>query len=60
MQTDKFKYSLAGLSHDKRTNVWSFVCLKCNKDFRPQTTMMATQSVECPKCGQTEIINYNE
>ena len=48
-----------GLSSDYRTNEWSITC-DCGKWFKPPTTMYSCQNVECPKCGLTEYINYNE
>jgi hypothetical protein len=47
-----------GLSSDYRTNRWRMDC-DCGKTFEPQTTMFASQEVECPKCGCREFINYN-
>lgn len=60
MYTSKhFNFRCTGLSFDKRTNSWEFTCLKCNKSFKPKTTMLTTQIVECPKCKISETINYN-
>lgn len=57
----KFKYILAGLSRDLRTNVWNVTCLKCGKYFTPKTTILSTQLITCPnpKCNETEVVNYN-
>lgn len=60
MKTEKFKYSVRSLSRDLRTNVWDFTCLKCNKNFSTETTVLAVQKVTCPKCGEQEVINYND
>lgn len=49
-----------GASPDRRTNKWQITCLKCNKEFIPPTTMLAKNTVECPKCESTMIIDYNE
>lgn len=50
-----------GLSRDGRTNRWEITCPKCGKVFEPRTTMLATQSMECPKrsCGAEMVANYN-
>jgi hypothetical protein len=55
----KFIISYSGSSRDQRTNSWDITC-NCGKYFSPLTTMLALQEVECPKCGYTEIINYNK
>ncbi len=57
----KFKYRLAGLSRDLRTNRWDVTCIKCGKQFSPETTMLATQLIMCPnpKCKEEELVNYN-
>jgi len=54
-----FKLRFVGLSHDLRTNKWEAKC-KCGKSFNPPTTTLSTQTIECPKCGKTELVNYNE
>jgi hypothetical protein len=53
------KKRLLGLSRDYRTNRWEITC-DCGKVFKPQTTMLRFQSVECPKCLKVETIDYNE
>lgn len=61
METNKFKnINPVGLSRDLRTNRWKITCKSCNKTFEPATTMLAKQVVECPKCFNTETINYNK
>jgi len=59
METEQFTINYKGLSRDYRTNEWSFKCKSCKKSFEPATTVMATQTVECPKCGKGELVNYN-
>ena len=58
--TEKFSFYYYGASEDYRTNVWQFVCRKCKKEFKPASTLMSTQQVECQKCGEREVINYNK
>ena len=48
-----------GVSSDWRTNVWRVNC-DCGKWFEPPTTLYSCQNIECPKCGLTEFVNYNE
>lgn len=55
-----FKISYVGLSSDWRTNKWRVVCKKCGKSYEPNTTMYATQNLECPKCGIRELVDYND
>ncbi len=57
--SEKFDTRVIGTSRDYRTNRWSVTCKKCNKTTDPETTMLSTQVVEC-KCGETELINWNE
>lgn len=58
----KFKYSFLGLSRDLRTNRWGVTCIKCGKQFSPETTMLSTQLITCPnlKCKEQEFVNYNK
>jgi phage terminase large subunit GpA-like protein len=53
--------TLLGLSRDLRTHRWSLKCPACGHDFQPETTMFATQVVNCPKpkCGKRLFANYN-
>jgi Zn finger protein HypA/HybF involved in hydrogenase expression len=55
----KFKVRLIGSSRDLRTNRWELTCKKCNKSHEPETTLLALQHIECPKCNEDETINYN-
>lgn len=57
-----FVVTLVGLSHDQRTNRWSVTCRHCGATHTPPTTMLAWQTLECPKrrCEATEVVNYNE
>ena len=55
----EFEYKCVGWSSDKKANLWRVMC-SCKKVFNPPTTMLSTQSVECPKCGKREVVNYNE
>ena len=59
-ETTDFKISLKGLSRDNRTNKWSVVSKCCKKYFEPDTTMLRVQTLECPKCGRRNIVDYNE
>lgn len=59
METILFSIKYGGISHDGRTNTWNVLCKSCSKWFSPPTTIMATQTIECPKCQQQETINYN-
>ena len=45
-------------SKDGRTNRWRITC-DCGKAFEPTTTLYSTQAVECPKCGQRAVADYN-
>lgn len=56
----RFHISISGLSADGRTNRWTASCLKCKKVFNPPTTMLSSQQISCPKCGEEEVIYYNE
>lgn len=47
-----------GSSKDERTNRWRITC-DCGKTFEPPTTIFSTQIVECPKCGQRAVADYN-
>jgi DNA-directed RNA polymerase subunit RPC12/RpoP len=58
-ETEKFKYYFEGNGDFWHTNKWNFECKRCTKEFIPSTTIMAKQNVQCPKCGQEELINYN-
>lgn len=60
METEKFKIRHLGSSRDLRTNEWEFTCLKCKKVFKPKTTVLSVQFVECERCDNSEAINYNE
>lgn len=57
--TNNFSIRHAGSSYDRRTNVWEFTSKCCKQVFKPVTTMLRYQTVECPKCGQSECIDYN-
>jgi hypothetical protein len=46
-------------SPDRRTNVWEITPDCGHKPFVPGTTLMASQHVECPKCGRGWWVNYN-
>lgn len=60
MESNKFIIWHDGLSIDRRTNKWQFKCKKCSMSFSPITTILSKQEVICPKCGQSELINYHE
>jgi hypothetical protein len=47
-----------GPSHDFRTNRWRVNC-ECGNTFDPCTTMLSTQTFECPKCRRGYIADYN-
>jgi len=57
--TPLFNVRYCGSSFDGRTNAWEFTSKCCNKIFKPITTMLRFQTVECPKCGKCETIDYN-
>lgn len=57
--TNQFIYLCRGLSNDMRTNVWRVTCLSCKHIHSPTTTMLSQQSIECPKCGKIELVDYN-
>lgn len=59
-ESEKFIFYLKGASNDLRTNSWSTTCKNCKKAYEPVTTMLATQQIVCPKCGEKENVNYNE
>jgi hypothetical protein len=59
-ETVKFKLRLCGLSRDQRTNSWECTCKACGKSYKPATTMLAGQTITCPKCNESEYVNYNE
>lgn len=46
-------------SQDRRTNVWSVSPPCGHAAFNPQTTMLSTQVVECPRCGRRAWADYN-
>lgn len=52
------KLTHLGLSKDGRTNRWKILC-KCGHEMFPQTTIRATQQVECNKCGAIISADYN-
>lgn len=53
-----FVKTLLGASSDHRTNQWRIAC-GCGNAWKPPTTMMATQLVECQKCGAAQVVDYN-
>lgn len=59
-ESNHFNITFIGESEDYRTNKWRFKCKNCNKTFEPPTTILAIQAVTCPKCDNTETINYNK
>lgn len=59
-ESNNFKLQLLGLSIDYRTNRWRIICKNCGKSQEPDTTMLATQFVQCHNCDNSEDINYNE
>lgn len=59
IEIEHFTVRLVGSSYDLRTNRWRATCRKCKKEYEPQTTMLRWQTLECPKCGKIDIINYN-
>ena len=52
------KLVFLGLSSDCRTNRWRVYC-KCGYAFEPSTTMLAKQTVMCPKCHSEYLADYN-
>lgn len=48
-----------GPSIDRRTNVWEVTPDCGHKPFKPPTTMLAHQIVECPRCGKQWRADYN-
>lgn len=55
----KFKAVFSNTSRDNRTNEWKITCNKCNKKYTPPTTMYRFQELMCPKCSETDVIDYN-
>ncbi len=49
-----------GSSYDYRTNRWQVKCPKCEHSWEPQTTMMGTQGLTCPKCSTELVARYND
>lgn len=51
-----------GFSSDNRTQRWDVVCPACGKAFTPVTTMLSTQTFECParRCGVSLLARYND
>ena len=47
-----------GMSTDGRTNRWKFFC-DCGYSFQPNTTLYATQVLDCDKCHARWMVNYN-
>lgn len=48
-----------GTSPDRRTNVWQIIPDCGHTPFKPPTTLLAHQQVECPRCGKSWGVNYN-
>ena len=55
----EWKMKVVARSIDCRTNIWEITPGCGHAPFRPQTTMLATQEVECPKCGALAVAYYN-
>lgn len=55
------KPDFLGSSRDQRANVWMVTCPACGKQWKPLTTMLATQGLDCParKCGARMVADYN-
>lgn len=53
------EFSRLGISSDGRATRWRLT-LPCGHKVEPRTTMLATQAVECPKCGKGFFVNYNK
>jgi len=53
------KLDYIGLSQDGRTNRWRVTC-DCGNTFSPQTSLMAKQTVICPKCSANMFCDYND
>lgn len=49
-----------GPSRDWRTSRWEITCPACGKLLYPDTTTHARQWIECDKCGEASLANYNE
>lgn len=58
MGTVPFAKRLLGSSHDGRTNRWELTC-GCGKQWEPTTTMLARRDEQCPRCGASQIVDYN-
>lgn len=60
IETYNFNVLFAGESNDGRANKWQVKCSCSKKYFYPLTTRLSHQEVVCPKCGKSELIDWNK
>lgn len=56
----KFAKRLVGSSRDHRTNRWKLTCPECGQQHEPPTTLLRHSVEECPLCGHTAWVDYND